>query len=358
MSDHDLAVDRLEDIDDCRIRAMRELDTPLALLFELPIARPVAELVRSTRRNITAILAAAEPRLLAVVGPCSVHDVPAALEYARWIARARATFGDQLEIVMRVYFEKPRTRNGWKGMINDPHLDGTFQMSEGLRIARRLLLDINAMGVPTATEFVDPITPQYLGDLISWAAIGARTAESQVHRELASGLSCPVGFKNSTSGDVSIAINAVVAASRAHSFMGVNKRGRPAIVSTTGNADCHVILRGGARPNFDEASVAAASAGLARERVCPRVMIDCSHGNCEGDYRRQLEVATEVARQRSAGSDRILGIMVESNILEGRQVVVAGRAPVGGLSVTDPCLGLADTALLLGRLAGQPAIAG
>jgi 3-deoxy-7-phosphoheptulonate synthase len=325
----------------------------MELLREIPITSAAANLVFDTRASISRILTGQDPRLLVVVGPCSVHDITATLEYARWLLDFRRLLADQLLIVMRVYFEKPRTRAGWKGLINDPHLDGSFQINDGLRFARRLLLDINTMGLPTATEFVDPITPQYIGDLIGWAAIGARTSESQVHRELASGLSCPVGFKNGTSGDVWGAVNGVIAAQRPHHFLSVTKSGKAAVISTTGNPDCHVILRGGVRSNYDEASVSAAAAMLADAKACNRVMVDCSHGNCGGDYRRQLLVADEVARQRHAASQHICGVMVESNLLAGNQTLVPGRTPAPGLSITDPCLGIEETADLLGRLASR-----
>jgi 3-deoxy-7-phosphoheptulonate synthase len=344
-------------IDDVRVLGMTEITTPVDLLSRAPITEQIRDLVHSTREAITRILSGEDSRILVVVGPCSVHNVAATLEYAKWVLQFRRAFGSDLLIMMRVYFEKPRTRGGWKGLINDPHLDGSFRINEGLALARKLLLDINSMGVPTATEFVDLITPQYLSDLISWAAIGARTSESPVHRELASGLSCPVGFKNGTSGDVTIAINAVVTASRPHHFLGVTKLGRAAIVSTTGNGDCHIILRGGARPNYDEASIAAACALLRSEAVCPRVMVDCSHRNCGGDYRRQLVVAQEVARQLRGGSADICGLMVESNLMPGAQTLARGCQIIPGMSITDPCVGIDDTAALLTELAGRDASA-
>jgi 3-deoxy-7-phosphoheptulonate synthase len=342
-------------IDDVRVRSVDEMTLPIDLLDAVPISEAAREVVCEARASISRILAGDDRRLLIVIGPCSVHDVSATLEYARWIRDFRSQLGDRLLIVMRVYFEKPRTRGGWKGLINDPYLDGTFHINDGIRVARQLLLDINDMGIPTATEFVDPITPQYIGDLISWAAIGARTAESQVHRELASGLSCPVGFKNTTGGDVRVAVNAVIAAGRPHHFLGVTKLGKAAIVSTTGNADCHIILRGGHRPNYDKASVAEAVALLSADGMCPRVMVDCSHGNCEGDYRRQLLVAQDVAVQRSELPDRICGVMVESNLVAGSQKVTAVGRLIPGISVTDPCLGIEDTATLLSGLAESSA---
>jgi 3-deoxy-7-phosphoheptulonate synthase len=337
-------------VDDVRIESAQRLTLPIDLLREVPISRAVATGVCAARASIGRILRGDDARLLVVVGPCSVHDVAATLEYARHIRELSRQLSDSLLIVMRVYFEKPRTRGGWKGLINDPGLDGTFRINDGLRVARRLLLEINQSGVPTATEFVDPITPQYIGDLISWAAIGARSAESQVHRELASGLSCPVGFKNSTSGNVRVAVNAVVVASQPHRFLGVTKSGQAAVISTTGNTDCHLILRGGRRPNYDAESVEGAAALLAQDGVCPRVMVDCSHGNCDGDYRRQLVVAREVARQRRTGPQRICGVMVESNLLGGNQRLASGDPLVRGLSITDPCLGIDDTTTLLRSL--------
>jgi 3-deoxy-7-phosphoheptulonate synthase len=337
-------------IDDARIQAVQELTLPMHLLEEMPITPAVAKFVCGERSSISRILSGEDPRLLVVVGPCSIHNVQAALDYAKWLLEFRRTVGDSLLIVMRVYFEKPRTRAGWKGLINDPYLDGSFRINDGLRLARKLLMEINTLGVPTATEFVDPITPQYIGDLISWAAIGARTAESQIHRELASGLSCPVGFKNGTTGDVSVAVNAVVAAQRAQHFLGITKSGQAAVVSTSGNPDCIVILRGGMRPNYDESSIQAAAALLRAAEVCPRVMVDCSHGNCRGDYHQQMNVAEDVIRQRRAGSKNICGLMVESNLLGGRQAFVAGDSLVPGLSITDPCLSIEDTARLLSGL--------
>ena len=345
---HGRAATRL--VEDVRILAVEAVAPPRDLLDQLPIPAAIADAVCTTRSSISRILTGEDPRLLVVVGPCSIHDADAALEYARRLQVFRRELDEQLVIVMRVYFEKPRTRGGWKGFINDPHVDGTCRITDGLMLARRLLLDINAMGVPTATEFVDPITPQYLGDLIGWAAIGARTTESQVHRELASGLSCPVGFKNSTSGDIRVAVNAVVTASYPHRFLGVLKSGQAAILSTAGNKDCHVILRGGLRPNYDAASVAGAATLLEQEGVCSRVMVDCSHGNCGGDYSHQLAVAEEVMHQRDSGSRHVCGVMIESHLLAGKQNI-ADRPLVGGLSITDPCLGFDDTAVLLERLA-------
>jgi 3-deoxy-7-phosphoheptulonate synthase len=342
-------IDRCE-TDDVRIRRVEALTPPEVLIDELPSTDAVSELTYTTRASIGRILTGADPRLLVIIGPCSIHHVASALRYAQWAHAMRKRFGDSLLIVMRVYFEKPRTRYGWKGLINDPDLDGSFRIHHGLRLARRLLLDINEMGVPAATEFVDPITPQYIGDLISWAAIGARTTESQVHRELASGLSCPVGFKNNTHGDVGVAIDAIMAARRPHHFLSVTKAGTAATVATTGNQACHVILRGGKQPNYDERSVRAAAEALAAEGLEPRVMVDCSHGNCCGRHREQLAVACEVVRQLGSGSHDICGVMVESNLRAGTQRG-ASTPPIPEQSITDPCLGLEDSERLLSELA-------
>jgi 3-deoxy-7-phosphoheptulonate synthase len=339
--------------DDLRIRGIQQLVAPCQLLDEIALDAATADVVCATRATISDILAGRDKRLLVVVGPCSIHNVAAALEYAEWLSVTTAGMRDRLVTVMRVYFEKPRTRHGWKGLINDPYLDGSFKINDGLRLARKLLVDINRRGVPTATEFVDPITPQYVADLISWAAIGARTSESQVHRELASALSCPVGFKNGTSGDLRVAVNAVLTARGPHRFLSVTKTGAAAIVSTAGNTDCHIILRGGIEPNYDEASIAAAAGLLNAEGLSPRVMVDCSHGNCAGDYRRQVGVAEEIARQVDSGSPHICGVMVESNLLPGRQLLGSGEALLPGQSVTDACIGCDDTRRLLDCLAGS-----
>jgi 3-deoxy-7-phosphoheptulonate synthase len=336
--------------DDVRIMRLQALTPPQALIDELPASEAASELIYTTRASITRVLTGLDPRLLVIIGPCSIHHVASALQYAQWVREMRTRFGEALLIVMRVYFEKPRTRHGWKGLINDPDLDGSFRINHGLRLARRLLLDINALGVPAATEFVDPITPQYIGDLISWAAIGARTTESQVHRELASGLSCPVGFKNNTHGDVGVASDAVLAARRPHHFLSVTKSGTAAIVATTGNRACHVILRGGKRPNYDEGSVRAAAEALAAEGLEPRLLVDCSHGNCCGRHREQLVVAHDVMRQLGAGSHAISGLMVESNLRAGTQRG-APTPLIPEQSITDPCLGLEDSEMILAGLA-------
>lgn len=337
--------------DHARVRIVDELPLPTELVAALPLTDTIRAFIHDSRCTVARVLSGLDPRLLVIVGPCSIHDVPAALAYAEWLTDRRVALGDRLVIVMRVYVEKPRTRIGWKGLINDPALDHSFRMADGLRLARRLMLDINRMGVPTATEFVDPLTAPYLEDLVSWVAIGARTAESQVHRELASALPCPVGFKNGTSGDVRAAVNAVIAAREPHYCLGFASSGRPAVVVTGGNPHGHIVLRGGPRPNYDEASVRAAAALLEAEGLAARLMVDCSHGNCQGDYRRQLQVARDVVHQRRQSSVHVCGVMVESNLVAGSQRPAAG-APVSGLSVTDPCLGLDDTAAILSSLAG------
>jgi 3-deoxy-7-phosphoheptulonate synthase len=286
-----------------------------------------------------------------VIGPCSIHDPAAALEYAGRLAAVRARLDDDLEVVMRVYFEKPRTTVGWKGLINDPYLNGSFRINEGLRVARDLLVRINQAGVPAGSEFLDTISPQYIGDLASWGAIGARTTESQVHRELASGLSAPIGFKNGTDGNVKIAVDAILAARQRHHFLSVHKNGQVAIVETRGNDDCHIILRGGQAPNYDAASVAAACRALAEAGLPERLMIDFSHANSRKDFRRQLEVGEEVGARIAAGDRHIVGVMVESHLQEGRQDLVPGRAPAYGQSITDACLGWEASVPLLERLA-------
>ncbi|HEV7803849.1 MAG TPA: 3-deoxy-7-phosphoheptulonate synthase, partial [Burkholderiales bacterium] len=288
---------------------------------------------------------------MVVIGPCSIHDTRAAMEYARRLAEQRVRFAGELEVVMRVYFEKPRTTVGWKGLINDPNLDGSFSINEGLRIARRLLLDLNGSGIPVGCEFLDMITPQYIGDLVAWGAIGARTTESQVHRELASGLSCPVGFKNGTDGNIRIAVDAIRAAQAPHHFLSVTKGGHSAIVSTTGNEDCHLILRGGKQPNYDAENVAAAARGLADAGIPARVMIDFSHGNSSKDPQKQVDVGRDVARQVAAGDARIFGIMMESHLKAGRQDLMPGKPLQYGVSITDGCLGWEESLDVLTELA-------
>jgi 3-deoxy-7-phosphoheptulonate synthase len=337
--------------DDVRIREIMELSPPSHLLREFPLRQRCAELVYQTRQAIHRILHGRDDRLLVVVGPCSIHDTQAALDYARRLVAQRERYADRLEIVMRVYFEKPRTTVGWKGLINDPGLDGSFDINRGLRLARELLVEINALGVPAGTEFLDMITPQYVADLISWGAIGARTTESQVHRELASGLSCPVGFKNGTDGNVRIALDAIKAASQPHHFLSVTKGGHSAIVSTNGNEDCHLILRGGKAPNFDRASVEAACREAGAAALACRLMIDASHGNSQKRHENQLAVARDVACQLSDGESRVFGVMVESHLVAGRQDLVAGQPLAYGQSITDACLGWDDTLVVLDRLA-------
>ncbi len=338
-------------IDDVRIAAVRALVAPAVLLEELPVTAAVESLVETARQEIAAILAGRDDRLVAVVGPCSIHDFDAALEYARRLKPLADELAGALKIVMRVYFEKPRTTVGWKGFVNDPRLDGSFRINEGLRRARELLLAISELGLPAGTEFLDLLSPQYLADLIAWGAIGARTTESQSHRQLASGLSCPVGFKNGTDGGVQVAADAVVSARAAHSFMGMTKMGVAAIFETRGNPDGHVILRGGKAPNYDTASVEAACAVLARAGLRQQVLVDCSHANSAKQHRRQVEVAADIAARVAAGERRIIGVMVESHLHEGRQDLKPGVAPAWGVSITDACIGWTDTEPLLRQLA-------
>jgi len=337
--------------DDLRIGAVRALIAPQLLLEEAPIDAAAQSTVSNARHAIHRALHGADDRLVAVVGPCSIHDSAAALEYAERLKRAAQRHEHDLLIVMRVYFEKPRTTVGWKGFINDPRLDGSFAINEGLRRARKLLLDINRMGLPCGTEFLDLLSPQYISDLIAWGAIGARTTESQSHRQLASGLSCPVGFKNGTDGAVKIAVDALRAAAAPHAFMGMTKTGQAAIFETTGNEDCHVILRGGKQPNYDRASVEAAAKDLSAAGLAAHLMIDFSHANSSKKYERQVDVARDVAAQLAAGDERIFGVMVESHLNAGRQDIVPGKPLDYGVSVTDPCLGWEDTAKVLDVLA-------
>ena len=326
-------------IDDTRIREIMELAPPAHLLRESPASGVAATTTYEARAAIHRVLHGADDRLLVVVGPCSIHDYDAAIDYATRLAAVKRELSDELIIVMRVYFEKPRTTVGWKGLINDPRLDDSFRINEGLRLARRILLEINELELPAATEYLDMITPQYIADLIAWGAIGARTTESQVHRQLASGLSCPVGFKNGTDGGVKIAVDAVKAASAPHHFLSVTKGGHSAIVSTAGNEDCHIILRGGAVPNYDAPSVDQVCTELGRAGLAARVMIDCSHANSQKLYERQIEVARDVAGQVARGDDRIIGVMLESHIHPGRQDLVPGQPLEYGVSITDACIG-------------------
>jgi len=337
--------------DDLRIKEIKELITPAQLLGDFPITPNAARTVYETRQEIHRILHGADDRLLIIMGPCSIHDVKAAREYAGKLKEAKDRLSGDLLAVMRVYFEKPRTTVGWKGLINDPDLDGSFRINDGLRTARRLLLDLNEMGMPAASEFLDMITPQYIADLVSWGAIGARTTESQVHRELASGLSCPVGFKNGTDGNIRIALEAIRAAHAPHHFLSVTKAGRSAIVSTSGNEDCHVILRGGKQPNHDASSVDAAAKNLAEAGIPARIMIDFSHGNSAKDAEKQVDVGREVANQIAGGDGRIFGVMVESHLKAGRQDLLPGKELVYGQSITDACLGWDDSRKLLDVLA-------
>ncbi len=337
-------------IDDVRIREIKELLPPVHLLREFPLSAEATQLVYETRSQIHRILHGADDRLVVIVGPCSIHDPKAAIEYATRLKKLKDQWADELLILMRVYFEKPRTTVGWKGLINDPYLDGSFRINDGLRLARGLLLDINALGVPAATEFLDLITPQYFADLISWGAIGARTTESQVHRELASGLSCPVGFKNGTDGNLRIAVDAIRAAQQPHHFLSVTKAGHSAIVATNGNEDCHVILRGGKTTNFDAASVDAAAKELSAAGLAARVMIDFSHANSQKDPQKQLDVAQNVADQLVAGESRIMGVMIESHLKGGRQDLVAGRELEYGKSITDACISFDDTVAVVATL--------
>lgn len=337
--------------DDIRIREIKELVPPAHVFREFPVGVRAAQTTYGARQNIHRILHGADNRLLVVIGPCSIHDVDSAVDYARRLQSEVPRFDDDLLIVMRVYFEKPRTTVGWKGLINDPRLDNSFRINEGVRLARGLLLEINDMGLPCATEFLDTITPQYTADLIAWGAIGARTTESQVHRELASGLSCPVGFKNGTDGNIRIAIDAIRAAQSPHHFLSVTKAGHSAIVSTSGNEDCHVILRGGREPNYDAAHVDAACREIAAAGLAARLMIDASHANSDKRFKQQIEVATDTASQIAAGEERIIGVMVESHLIEGRQDLVPGQPLEYGKSITDACLGWEDSMMLLEMLA-------
>jgi 3-deoxy-7-phosphoheptulonate synthase len=330
---------------------MKELSPPSHLIREYPCTTKVANTVSYTRRAIHGILHGKDHRVLVVTGPCSVHDPESALEYAKRLAALREHLGNELELVMRVYFEKPRTTVGWKGLINDPHMDNSFEINTGLRMARDLLLNINELGVPAATEFLDMISPQYVADMISWGAIGARTTESQVHRELSSGLSCPVGFKNGTDGNVKIAIDAIKAASHPHHFLSVTKGGHTAIFATAGNDDCHIILRGGISPNFDKEGVDAACREITLAGLPPRVMIDVSHGNSLKKAENQIPNTAAVAAQIADGDRRIIGLMLESNLIGGRQDILPDRPLTYGQSVTDACIGWDDSVLVLKKLA-------
>ncbi|MBL8363490.1 MAG: 3-deoxy-7-phosphoheptulonate synthase [Rubrivivax sp.] len=338
-------------VDDVRIAAVRALVAPAVLLEELPASPEVEALVEQARAAIGRVLTGTDDRLVAVVGPCSIHDHDAAIAYARRLKPLADELQGELLVVMRVYFEKPRTTVGWKGYINDPRLDGSFRINEGLRRARELLLEISALGLPAATEFLDLLSPQYISDLVAWGAIGARTTESQSHRQLASGLSCPVGFKNGTDGGVQVAADALLAAAAPHSFMGMTKMGVAAIFETRGNPHGHIILRGGRTPNYDAAHVEAACAVLRKAGLREQLMVDCSHANSAKQHRRQIDVAADVARQISGGEQRICGVMVESHLHEGRQDLRPGQPLAAGVSITDACIGWHDTEPLLRGLA-------
>ncbi len=338
-------------IDDTRIRAVRPLLTPALLEEWLPAPDAAQDLVEASRTALSRVLHGQDDRLVVVVGPCSIHDHDQALDYARRLHAQAERHAGELLVVLRVYFEKPRTTVGWKGYINDPHLDGSFAINEGLRMARQLLLDVLALGLPVGTEFLDLLSPQFISDLVSWGAIGARTTESQSHRQLASGLSCPVGFKNGTDGGVKVAADAIVAARAPHAFLGLTKMGQAAVFETRGNDDCHVILRGGRQPNYAAADVDAACALLRAAGLREQVMIDCSHANSSKQHQRQIAVAQDVAGQVAAGDRRIMGVMIESHLEEGRQDIVPGQPLRHGVSVTDACISFAQTVPVLQALA-------
>ena len=350
------SVEKTSQTDDQRIRDITVLPPPEHLIRFFPIqGSPVEKLITQTRKNIHNIMHGKDDRLLVVIGPCSIHDPAAALEYARRLKPLRDQYADTLEIVMRVYFEKPRTTVGWKGLINDPYLDESYRIDEGLRIARQLLIEINRLGLPAGSEFLDAISPQYIGDLIAWGAIGARTTESQVHRELASGLSAPIGFKNGTDGNIKIATDAIQAAAGGHHFLSVHKNGQVAIVQTKGNKDCHIILRGGKAPNYDAASVASACQELEKAKLPARLMVDCSHANSSKQHERQIDVAQDIAKQIRSGSKHVFGVMIESHLQGGAQKFTPGKDDVGqrefGKSITDACLGWDDSVTCLKSLA-------
>ena len=337
--------------DDVRISEIKELLPPVAVLERFPATENASETVYQARQSIHKILNDEDDRLLVIVGPCSIHDTKAALEYGEKLKALREELKGELEVVMRVYFEKPRTTVGWKGLINDPYMDNSFKLNDGLRMGRKLLLDLTDMGVPTAGEFLDMITPQYMGDLISWGAIGARTTESQVHRELASGLSCPVGFKNGTDGNIKIATDAIGSASAPHHFLSVTKYGHSAIVSTAGNEDCHIILRGGKEPNYSKEHVDSITGQLEKAGLRQKVMIDFSHANSLKQFQRQMLVSEDVGSQIAEGNKAIFGVMIESHLVEGRQDIVEGQEPTYGQSITDACIGFGDTEKVLRQLA-------
>jgi 3-deoxy-7-phosphoheptulonate synthase len=340
----------MHNTDDVRINKIKDLLPPIALLERFPASELATKSVVSGRAAIHNILNNKDDRVLVIIGPCSIHDPKAALEYGQRLVKLREKYKGELEVVMRVYFEKPRTTVGWKGLINDPYMDDSFQLNDGLRIGRELLLQLNELGLPTAGEFLDMITPQYMADFMCWGAIGARTTESQVHRELSSGLSCPVGFKNGTVGTTKIAIDAIGSAAASHHFLSVTKFGHAAIVETTGNRDCHIILRGGKTTNFDQDSVKAVTKQLEENGLNTKVMIDFSHANSSKKFENQMIVSTDVSKQISQGNQDIFGVMVESNLVEGNQKLVNGKAEVYGQSITDACIGWQDTETLLAQL--------
>jgi 3-deoxy-7-phosphoheptulonate synthase len=349
---YSVSVEKTSLTDDQRIKDITVLPPPEHLIRFFPIqGTPVEKLITQTRKNIHNIMHGKDDRLLVVIGPCSIHDPAAALEYARRLKPLRDQYANTLEIVMRVYFEKPRTTVGWKGLINDPYLDESYRIDEGLRIARQLLIEINRLGLPAGSEFLDAISPQYIGDLIAWGAIGARTTESQVHRELASGLSAPIGFKNGTDGNIKIATDAIQAAAGGHHFLSVHKNGQVAIVQTKGNKDCHIILRGGKAPNYDAASVNAACQELEKAKLPARLMVDCSHANSSKQHERQIDVTQDIAKQIRSGSQHVFGVMIESHLQAGAQKFTPGKDNVGqlefGKSITDACLGWDDSATCL-----------
>lgn len=337
--------------DDINIEKIKELLPPVALLERFPLSTMASKTVFDARQATHQILTGKDDRLLVVIGPCSIHDPKAAIEYANRLVKLREELSADLEVVMRVYFEKPRTTVGWKGMINDPYMDNSCKLNDGLRMARELLLNVNDLGLPTAGEFLDMITPQYIADLMSWGAIGARTTESQVHRELASGMSCPIGFKNGTDGTIKVAIDAIGAASAPHNFLSVTKYGHSAIVQTRGNEDCHIILRGGKEPNYSKAHVDAVNEQLTAAKLPNNIMVDFSHANSSKQFKRQMDVSTDVCSQISAGDKSVFGVMIESHLVEGRQDIVNGAAKTYGQSVTDACIGWEDTEAVLHQLA-------
>ena len=341
----------LSAIDDVRIESIDSLIAPKTVIARYPVSKPATALIKTTRTRVADIMRGNDDRLLVVIGPCSIHDADAACEYATRLMRLRVQYADTLEIVMRAYFEKPRTSLGWKGYINDPYLDGSFRINEGLALARELLLKINNMGLPTAGELLDAVSPQYIADLMSWGAIGARTTESQNHRQFASGVSCPIGFKNGTEGNIQIAVDAIRAAAASHHFLSVTKTGAAAIVKTTGNADCHLILRGGLKPNYDTASLREAELLLENAGLNTGLMVDCSHANSQKDHAKQISVCQSIVDQRRSGDCPVRGVMIESHLVGGNQPIAAPNKLTYGKSITDACLGWTDTEMLLDALA-------